>query len=717
MTREASVPSTFRPCYGQLCVSPRRADIYRCGPIPPLKSLLPRPAIIRLIVRKGSLADARRREERSEFRELQEALVYRRPSCSPPDASSVHSLVNESHLPDDLPIPKLPVVPSEDLEAFLGVTCANGSPEEKLIVSPGPGRRISSARHNTTGNSDIYRANLIRSNGPLTPYTWTRLVRIPAACNKVNREARMWRTLQHPNILPFLEVYDIGAPRPALISPFCTFGHIGIYLKDHPSAPRHPLMHGVAFGLEYLHKNNVVHGDLKASNIMVDARRVPCICDFGISQILDQAGYSAPERFASLEGEGESAKITPASPPTTSSDVYAFACLALLILGGESPNDQVRTSFVTPQGLPFTAAKPGTLWGQQHFARTVVASGSMLGRRSPSTAYDGGNPRLACVWGHTEEGIADHSEVDAPAVCRRRDRWRRNRIRGSLFNQHGHSNCLIFDAATGSRFSPPLRGQPPGCVARRWQSRLATGHHGGTYRGIIDLPDGRRIQLQRLTREAHVWRQLRHANVLPFLGLYDIDEACPFLISPFLNSGHVGQYLGNHPHANRNHLLYDVAAGLKYLHDLDIIHGNLKAENVLVDKAGVACICDFGICKIMNVYDSAIHTTAVYAAPESSALPEAAPGKHSPQPTKMSDIYAFAVVAILTADRLSRMRLSEIVQAPLEAFLRPTRTQFGAEMISSSMWTVLVQCWNSHPELRPTSAEISDSPPFFGLRR
>lgn len=107
-----------------------------------------------------------------------------------------------------------------------------------------------------------------------------------------------------------------------------------------------------------------------------------------------------------------------------------------------------------------------------------------------------------------------------------------------------------------------------------------------------------------------------------------------------------------------------MAAGLKYLHDLDIIHGNLKAvgrpcslghlslilrlnqENVLVDKAGVACVCDFGICKIMDVCDSAIHTTAAYAAPESSVPPEAAPGKHSPRSTKMSDIYAFAVVAV-----------------------------------------------------------------------
>lgn len=103
----------------------------------------------------------------------------------------------------------------------------------------------------------------------------------------------------------------------------------------------------------------------------------------------------------------------------------------------------------------------------------------MLGRRSPSTAYDGGNPRLACVWGYTEEGIVDHSEVDAPAMCklrapfvflisrmklkvaftgRRRDWWRRTRIRGSLFNQHGHSNRLIFDAATGSHFLPPPEG-------------------------------------------------------------------------------------------------------------------------------------------------------------------------------------------------------------------------------------------------------------------
>ncbi|KAJ7863014.1 hypothetical protein B0H13DRAFT_1096842 [Mycena leptocephala] len=55
-------------------------------------------------------------------------------------------------------------------------------------------------------------------------------------------------------------VYDIGAPLPIFLSPFYKFGHIGNYLKSHPSADRHQLMHGVAIGLEYLHKNESFTG-------------------------------------------------------------------------------------------------------------------------------------------------------------------------------------------------------------------------------------------------------------------------------------------------------------------------------------------------------------------------------------------------------------------------------------------------------------------------
>ncbi|KAJ7790298.1 hypothetical protein B0H14DRAFT_2396564, partial [Mycena olivaceomarginata] len=47
---------------------------------------------------------------------------------------------------------------------------------------------------------------------------------------------------------------------------------------------------GVASGLQFLHDNQVVHGDLK-QNVLVNKRGVPCICDFGISKILSHRGY------------------------------------------------------------------------------------------------------------------------------------------------------------------------------------------------------------------------------------------------------------------------------------------------------------------------------------------------------------------------------------------------------------------------------------------
>jgi hypothetical protein len=56
-------------------------------------------------------------------------------------------------------------------------------------------------------------------------------------------------------------------------------------------------------------------------------------------------------------------------------------------------------------------------------------------------------------------------------------------------------------------------------------------------------------------REARVWKKLRHSNVLPLIGLFDIGGPIPILISPFCGFGHVGGYLQSHPDVNRNHLV------------------------------------------------------------------------------------------------------------------------------------------------------------------
>ena len=56
--------------------------------------------------------------------------------------------------------------------------------------------------------------------------------------------------------------------------------------------------------------------------------------------------------------------------------------------------------------------------------------------------------------------------------------------------------------------------------------------------------------LQRFSREAILWGQLSHPNLLPFYGLYQLgSRAC--LISPWVENGHINQFLARNPMVDR----------------------------------------------------------------------------------------------------------------------------------------------------------------------
>ncbi|KAJ7314810.1 kinase-like domain-containing protein [Mycena albidolilacea] len=572
-------------------------------------------------------------------------------------------------------------------------------------------------------NSDIYHANLIGSDGRNALVAMKMLhIRDPSEAEsfitRLNTEVRIWRKLKHRNILPFLGAYDIDAPFPVLLSPFCQFGHIEIYLRHHPAANRDQLMYGVAFGLRYLHENNVVHGDLTLQNILVDKQHVACISDFGISRVMGEAGLSmyrmgstkhiAPELFSVLARDGED--TTPA-PATTSSDVYAFGFAALEILAGRPSTEKMGGPFVNREELDdlrpnradyvVTSSISRELW----FLLDRCWAADFLLR-----------PTMAEILASPAFGVTQ--DKDSSAVPR------------LTLKPFSKDDCDGEEIGFGDPClrSLPEASQHPRWTGQRYKSPLATGRYGDIFGANLDLQDGRKVQvviktlragedrnrvqevIKRLTREVHVWRRLSHCNVLPFFGLCDIGSAIPSLVSPFCRYRHVVEYLKNRPDANRNHLIHGVATGLKYLHDLDLVHGNLKAQNVLVDKRGVACISEFGIFKILDECDLLSHPPTGHMAPELSRSHD--DHKHI-SPTKMSDMYSFALVAleILTAERLGAK------PAPRESFTRPTRAQYAIEIVSPSMWTVIAQCWLADPQLRPTIAETLDSPPFRELRR
>ncbi|CAO2841436.1 unnamed protein product [Amaranthus hypochondriacus] len=92
---------------------------------------------------------------------------------------------------------------------------------------------------------------------------------------------------------------------------------------------------GTARGLAYLHaSNNIVHGNVKSSNILLRSNQDPALTDYGLSSLFSPnstsnnnriAGYRAPEVVETLK-------------PTFKSDVYSFGVLLLELLTGKSPN-------------------------------------------------------------------------------------------------------------------------------------------------------------------------------------------------------------------------------------------------------------------------------------------------------------------------------------------------------------------------------------------
>ena len=92
---------------------------------------------------------------------------------------------------------------------------------------------------------------------------------------------------------------------------------------------------GTARGLACLHvSNNLVHGNIKSSNILLRSNQDPAISDFGLTPLFSPnttsnnnriAGYRAPEVVETLK-------------PTFKSDVYSFGVLLLELLTGKSPN-------------------------------------------------------------------------------------------------------------------------------------------------------------------------------------------------------------------------------------------------------------------------------------------------------------------------------------------------------------------------------------------
>ncbi|KZS88248.1 kinase-like protein [Sistotremastrum niveocremeum HHB9708] len=109
----------------------------------------------------------------------------------------------------------------------------------------------------------------------------------------LERERRLWSSMHHENIIPFLGIcFYPGDNRIqgdlifSLVSPWMENGTIHDFLKRERTSNRIDLLRGVLTGLTYLHSQNIIHGDLKGGNILVSNEGNAMLADFGLAQMV-----------------------------------------------------------------------------------------------------------------------------------------------------------------------------------------------------------------------------------------------------------------------------------------------------------------------------------------------------------------------------------------------------------------------------------------------
>lgn len=157
---------------------------------------------------------------------------------------------------------------------------------------------------------------------------------------------------QHPNIVPILGFSQAPGER-IIVSEFINMASLDFYLHENSDGAslldwslRLRIAAGAARGLEYLHEGvapNIIHGCVKASNILLNEKFCARVCDYGLS-------FLAPEEKRGLVGyvDDDYWHKRGGGSATRESDVYGFGVVLLEILSGRRCQEGLLVNWALP---------------------------------------------------------------------------------------------------------------------------------------------------------------------------------------------------------------------------------------------------------------------------------------------------------------------------------------------------------------------------------
>lgn len=261
-----------------------------------------------------------------------------------------------------------------------------------------------------------------------------------------------------------------------------------------------------------------------------------------------------------------------------------------------------------------------------------------------------------------------------------------------------------------------------------YKTILGRGAFGEVYRGVLE--DNSVVAVKKIVdnvrenfdQELAVHREINHKNVVRLIG-YCIDENALIMVTEYIPNGNLNVIL----HSNnsvpisletRLRIATECAEALAYMHSYmytQVIHGDIKPANILIDGSLRAKISDFGISRLVNDPDKTLFTERVVGSIGYMDPLFARDGRL----TAKSDVYSFGVVLVelITRKRATTLvgeaNIVSVFSNALANGVREAREIFDAEIASRGNLKILEgiaklagECMRMERDRRPEMIDV-----------
>jgi len=480
----------------------------------------------------------------------------------------------------------------------------------------------------------------------------------------------IWSNMEHKNILPLLGA-NVVIPQPYIINPFLSNGNMIGYLNEYPHKALN-ILDQVCDAMIYLHSNNIIHGDLKGSNVLIDHEGTVKLTSFGfycipyIRSTLNFSPKTYPWSAPELVGD---------ALPTKESDVYAFGILCYEAFFEGETYDKSYIDYLLSHMPQNISTAPKEIWEiMQECWQT--------------------DPNLRPSFEKLKQSISHvlsevSSDSSREVVEDSNDEEQEEELHVS------NVNAVTTTSYTGTLDNGDnvfVKNYPWICLQQR-----KTRNNSNAYR-------------PKIAKELQNIEKLEHKNILPVKD-YRIHDGYFSVVSDYVPTGNLIDFINKNEVdlVQRVKFIKDICAGLLYLNQNGIVHGDLRGKHVLIDDKLQIKLTEYGIAKIQsnvnrNFLSKSNNSVNInyncWTAPELFLRNQV--------PTPESDVYSFGMLCyeILSGHQPFEFRdVRELKENVCIYKLRPQRYKLNVSC-PDWLWNLMSDCWKTESKERKSLDEI-----------